>query len=914
MKKTLVRQLALLLLAAMLLGALASCDWWSGGNDDDNTTTTTTTTKPSSDDGGNTTVWTPPADEYTIPKEEGCNQLTFYWSNTLNIDLSTCDIWIWYDGANGQGYLMHECEYGAKVVVNVPEDVTEVGFIVRKNCSDPGGTSWGNANKDGDSDRFAVITGEDTYIYLKNGDTYQYCSNDGGKNLEVIKLFSLAGMTTYHTIKFFLTPNVKLKSYDDITVWDGDTQLTVTEVSTMGKKASSGVITVEEKLQLDKIYEVEIEGFGRCSVVPTDIFDSKEFAEEYHYDGDDLGAYIHGDSTTFKVWAPTAASVVLNLYTTGHEKETSHDIKMVRGEKGVWSASVEGVGHGTYYTYTVTTGVGTQVATDPYARAAGLNGDRSMVVDLDLTDPEGWGTTEFDSGINSYSEAFIWEVHVRDFSNKMGGKEEYRGTYLAFTESGLVNENGIPVGIDYLKELGITHVHLNPVYDYATVDESDRDSQFNWGYDPKNYNVPEGSYSTDPYNGEVRINEFKQMVQALHDAGIGVIMDVVYNHTYDKNSAFNKIVPYYYYRYTSTGANSSASGCGNDTASERYMFNKFMVDSVTYWISEYDLDGFRFDLMGLHDLQTMKDVEAAVHAVDPKAIIYGEGWTMGSTIDGSAQANQGNISKIEATNGAIGSVAVFNDAIRDGLRGGNNGGSTGYISGAASANANKVKFGILGGMQNCGTGWTVNNGMVINYMSAHDNNTLWDQLSITRSTASLSERLTMNRLGAAILFISKGTPFIQAGEEMLRSKPKYDADGNLVYNNGKLVYDENSYNSCDDTNNIRWDVLSADSDEYKMMQYYAGLAKMRKAYPILSDCSADVQVYDLDGGKMAVVMKTTDGREATVLINPTSFSYNYTLHGQWNLVATIDQAGAEVIETKTGNVEMTPKSIFVFVR
>ena len=217
--------------------------------------------------------------------------------------------------------------------------------------------------------------------------------------------------------------------------------------------------------------------------------------------------------------------------------------------------------------------------------------------------------------------------------------------------------------------LGVTHVHLLPVYDYATVDEANPDSAFNWGYDPKNYNVPEGSYSTDPYHGEVRVNEYKQMVQALHNAGIAVVMDVVYNHTYDANSSFNKIVPYYYYRYTATGANSSASGCGNDTASERKMFRKFMVDSVSYWAREYKLDGFRFDLMGLHDLETMQQVETAVHNINPKAIIYGEGWTMGSTIDGSAQANQTNISRIDQVEGAAGGISVFNDVIRDGLKG-----------------------------------------------------------------------------------------------------------------------------------------------------------------------------------------------------------------------------------------------------
>ena len=407
-------------------------------------------------------------------------------------------------------------------------------------------------------------------------------------------------------------------------------------------------------MDISKNYRVVIEGYGEKPVVPTKIFDSDYFIDNYTYDGDDLGAVINGNTTTFKVWAPTASKVVLNLFSAGNGGEAYKNVEMTKGDKGVWSHT-ENCGHGTYYTYSVTTSVGTQEAVDPYAKAAGLNGNRGMVVDLAKTNPTAWKQDNFSTGIDSYSDAIIWEVHVRDFSNKIASSQ-YKGKYLAFTEKGLVNEFGQPIGIDYLVELGITHVHLLPVYDYQTVDEANPDSQFNWGYDPKNYNVPEGSYSTNPYDGAVRIMEYKQMVQALHEAGIGVIMDVVYNHTYDANSSFNKIVPYYYYRYTATGANSSASGCGNDTASERYMFGKFMVDSVSYWIEEYDLDGFRFDLMGLHDLQTMQEVESAVHNVDPEALIYGEGWTMGSTITGEAQANQGNISKITATNNAIGTV------------------------------------------------------------------------------------------------------------------------------------------------------------------------------------------------------------------------------------------------------------------
>lgn len=307
--------------------------------------------------------------------------------------------------------------------------------------------------------------------------------------------------------------------------------MTILDISNMGKEVTSGIIEVEETLDISKNYRVVIEGYGEKAVVPTSIFDSEYFIENYTYDGDDLGAIINGDKTTFKVWAPTASKVVLNLFTSGHEGSAYKSVDMVKGDRGVWSYT-ESCGHGTYYTYTVTTSVGTQEAVDPYAKTAGLNGNRGMVVDLSRTNPEGWGEDNFATGIKTYSDAVIWEVHVRDFSNKIASSN-YKGKYLAFTERGLVNEFGQSIGVDYLVNLGITHVHLLPVYDYATVDEANPDSQFNWGYDPKNYNVPEGSYSTNPYDGEVRIKEYKQMVQALHAAGIGVVMDMVYNHTYD---------------------------------------------------------------------------------------------------------------------------------------------------------------------------------------------------------------------------------------------------------------------------------------------------------------------------------------------------------------------------------------------
>lgn len=839
-------------------------------------------------------VWTTPADEYTLPIEEGHNQLTFYWNH--NGSYENCDIWIWWGDKAGQGYVFHECEYGAKVVVNVPEGIEQVGFIVRKDCSEPGGSSWGNATKDYDQDRFAIIEGKETVIYLKSGDSSQYISQDGGKTLEMIKKLALAALVDEKKIAYRITPKEIISSPDQVKVYEGDREIAVTSISTLGRSASAGYIEVGESLDLTKNYRISIEGYGTKTVIPTTIFDTDYFAANYHYDGDDLGAIINGSGTTFKVWAPTASKVVLNLFTAGNGVDAYKSVDMVRGEKGVW-AHTEECGHGTYYTYTVTTAVGTQEAVDPYAKSAGVNGKRGMVVDLSRTNPTGWGNAALSSPISSYSEAIIWEVHVRDFSNKISSSN-YKGKYLAFTETGLVNEHGKSVGVDYLKELGITHVHLLPVYDYASVDETKPDTQFNWGYDPENYNVPEGSYSTDPYNGEVRIKEYKEMVKSLHDAGIGVIMDMVYNHTYDANSSLNKIVPYYYYRYTNTGVNSSASGCGNDTASERYMFGKFMVDSTSYWVKEYKLDGLRFDLMGLHDLETMQEIESAVHTINPNAIIYGEGWTMGATIDGSAQANQANISKITPTDNAIGSIAVFNDAIRDGLKGSVfEKTSKGYINGSSKATLSKVLFGIKGGV-GVGIGWSVENSMVINYMSAHDNNTLWDKLLLSNPNYSDEMRNDMNNLGAAILMISKGTPFWQAGEEMLRTKGG----------------DENSYKSSDAVNNIDWSMLAEGTIQYETMLYYKGLIEMRKAYPIFTDSSSTVTSEQIgDKGSVAITIEDGNGGKVLVIINPTETNFTYTLSGEWNLIADSKRASSSVLARESGDISVDYIGIRVYI-
>ena len=467
----------------------------------------------------------------------------------------------------------------------------------------------------------------------------------------------------------------------------------------------------------------------------------------------------------------------------------------------------------------------------------------------------------------------IWEVHVRDFSNKIAASR-YPGKYLAFTETGLANESGMPVGVDYLKRLGVTHVHLQPVYDFATVDESSGAPQFNWGYDPKNYNAPEGSYSTDPFHGEVRVNEFKRMVQALHENGLGVIMDVVYNHTYALDSCLNRTVPYYYYRFGYDGSPSNGSGCGNETASNRKMFRKYMVDSVRYWATEYKVDGFRFDLMALHDVETMQEIERAVHEVNPKALIYGEGWTGGtSSFNENFRASQANIRKITASGQGIGAVAVFNDAIRDGLKGSVfDPKDQGYANGKANkSNANKVIFGIQGGVKIPAISWSVNDAMVVNYVSSHDNSTLWDKLQAANPGASQEERLAMNRLCAATVLLSRGTPFFLAGEEMLRTKGG----------------DSNSYKSSDEVNNLDWSALTPDSDAAAMMEYYRGLIALRRARiadpgapcAFLTTVAPTAEV--LDNSVIAVTWKTEDAVLGYAVINPTGEALSFDLPEGW---------------------------------
>ncbi|MBQ9709061.1 MAG: type I pullulanase [Clostridia bacterium] len=857
----------------------------------------------------------PTEPEYDIERGEGQKKLTIYFYRAAGYD--NCDIWLWHAEAEGRGNLLYPCEYGAKMVILLPSTIDEVGFIIRTNCSEPGGTTWGTATKDGtDSDRSIALKGDETVIYTKAGDAKSYSSTDGGKTLKEIKYISIADMQTTKTIKYVLSSAMKFSNLSDYQLVDGDgNAVAIEKVSSLGATMSNGVITTVDELDLAKAYTLTLPELDPVSVVPNTYFNSDDFKENYNYDGE-LGVIFDGNVTTFKVWAPTASKVTLNLFENGATGEAYSKVVLTRGEKGVWEyATTENV-KGKYYTYNVVTSAGDQEAVDPYAKSAGLNGNRGMILDLDTTDPDGWKDEPYNNpAVTNYTDAVIWEVHVRDFSNKIASSK-YKGKFLAFTETGLTNEHGLPVGVDYLKELGITHVHLLPSYDYATVDEAKPDEKFNWGYDPKNYNVPEGSYSTDPTDGSVRVKEFKQMVQALHNEGISVVMDVVYNHTYDLNSSLNKIVPYYYYRYQVNGAPSNGSGCGNETASDRYMFRKFMLDSVKHWQEEMGVDGFRFDLMGLHDTVTMKAIEAQVHAYNPEAIIYGEGWTGGSTplTNGATLANIRNVNTSANKTG----VAMFNDVLRDAIKGSTNGNDTGFATGAQASVAGRIKFGVIGGTKMTSiasnpNGWYAYHPTnVINYCSAHDNLSLWDKICYAygEDSSTLDMRLKRNALAGAIVQTTLGIPFMQAGEEMLRAKKNLDG-----------TYNHNSYNSSDEVNNLKWD-FSANSPEYTMMQYYKGLIAFRKSSaalrsPVAQDRGTNViSMYSGNSGTL-LAFKATDiysGEQVFVIYNAGLSAANVTLpDGSWNLYVNGTTAGTVAIESGvTGSVTVTPVSCYVY--
>lgn len=633
------------------------------------------------------------------------------------------------------------------------------------------------------------------------------------------------------------------------------------------------------------------------------------------YSGNDLGASYSKKATTFKVWSPNAASVRVNIFEHGSDNEGDAGSIMSRAMSldkttGVWSVTINGDLLNKYYTYSVTHGKTTKETADVYAKACGVNGQRSMVVDLSTTNPDGWENDKHVL-VQNQTDASVWEISVADFSSSesSGVSEANRGKYLAFTEEG-TTVNGVQGAsstcVDYLKKLGVKYVQIMPFYDFGSVDESKNImDQYNWGYDPVNYNCPEGSYSTNPKKGEVRIKECKQMIQALHNAGIGVIMDVVYNHTYTSDSWFQRTVPNYYYRMNNDGTFSNGSGCSNDTASEHLMFRKYMIDSVTYWASEYHIDGFRFDLMGLHDVTTMNSIRTALDNLyadgsGSQILMYGEAWDMATNCDeGTVLASQKNLKQLSDRIGA------FDDTIRDAIKG-STGGTDGAFVQEGSRRAN-LKTGIAG-QSDTTTGWANVPSQCVTYASCHDNLCLYDKLvgSVYGADGKYRKRyedlVAMNKLSAAIVITSQGIPFSLGGEEFCRSK-----DG-----------DENSYASSRKENMLDWENVDLYSD---VIEYYRGLYKIRDAFAAFSDSTAETAnsltyLSDVPKGVTGYTINNTESgkwNQMCVIFNGSDSAQNVTAKGDWVVLADNKTAGLRNIKNVTNSVKVEAHSAVIMV-
>lgn len=532
----------------------------------------------------------------------------------------------------------------------------------------------------------------------------------------------------------------------------------------------------------------------------------------------DLGVTYTPESTTFKLWSPAADAARVRLYNSDAvDEKPLKEVKMKEVD-GAWTATREMDLEGMYYTFQIKQGGNwNPEATDPYARAAGTNGLRGQVVDLSKTNPDGWENDKRPA-LAAPTDAVLYELHIRDASIEPRSGITAKGKFIGLTEHGTVTPQGDATGLDHILELGVTHVHLLPSFDFMSVDESrPNDPQFNWGYDPQNYNVPEGSYATDASDGRVRIREFKELVKTFHDAGLRVIMDVVYNHTgRSEDSHFQHLIPDYFYRFNEDGTMSNASACGNEIASDRPMVRKYIRESVEYWVNEYHVDGFRFDLMGIHDIPTMNEISQSLHAIDPTILVYGEGWKAGdSPLPDSVLALKANTPELIQ-------IAAFSDDIRDGMKG-----SVfvhdeqGFVSGAKGKDMS-IRFGIVGSTDHpqvdydsvnySNAPWAKEPAQTINYASCHDNHTLWDRLKISNPTDPPSRREQMHRLALSIVLTSQGIPFLHAGTEMCRTK------------NGE----ENSYKSGDGINAIRYNGKRAHKVTYN---YVRGLIALRKAHP-----------------------------------------------------------------------------------
>ncbi|PHF36223.1 type I pullulanase [Bacillus pseudomycoides] len=775
-------------------------------------------------------------------------------------------LWMWAENASGRSYeFTGEDEFGKYAKVKIDGNYNRVGFIVRTNeWEKDGGDRWIENIKDGRAE-----------VWVLSGDDKVYDSKPSSE-------FSIQKATIDSFNEITITTNAPFNIKEKKIEIEGVNIEKVSPYDTNNGDSTNKVkIITEKNLDLKKTYKIKMGNSIEANTEIGKVIRSEEFDHLFYYDGNDLGNIYTPQETKFRLWAPTASEAKLVTYKKWND-EKGTEISMDQGKKGTWTAKLTGNQKGLFYTYKVKIGDKWTEAVDPYVRAASVNGDKGAVVDLKETNPKNWKGNKKPKFKNP-EDAIIYELQVRDLSIQPESGIKNKGKYLGVTEKGTRGPEGVKTGLDHIKDLGVTHVQFLPIFDYASVNEENlNEPQYNWGYDPKNYNVPEGSYSTNPYEPTVRITELKQMIQTLHDNNLRVVMDVVYNHMYNAaESNFHKLVPGYYYRYNEDGSLANGTGVGNDTASERKMMRKFMIDSVVYWAKEYNLDGFRFDLMGIHDVETMNAIRKAVNQIDPSIILHGEGWDLNTPLAPELKANQKNAEKMKG-------IAHFNDDIRDGLKGSVFGDKdNGFVNGKQNMEE-RIKKGITAGIDYDRKVYTYQDPeQVLTYVEAHDNHTLWDKLELTNPGDSEEVRKQMHKLSSSIILTSQGVPFLHAGQEFMRTK----------------YGDHNSYKSPDSINQMDW-VRRAAFD--KEVDYMKGLIELRNNYSAFRmttaeqikkhlafiDAPKNVVAYTIDGKANGnkneyFVVAHNANREAVEITLPSK--------GPWKVLVDGECAGSKVL-------------------
>lgn len=846
--------------------------------------------------GDEHTYTSPPDGEYRdFPAFERVKVKLHYFRYDGNYE--GWNLWTWPEGKGGKRIdFTAEDDFGkvAEFELENPEGMTKAGFIVRKSMQ---GDDWAvkefgdrfitKFDDMGNAEVWIVQGTERIYYnpaYIEKDPKIVNASMDTFNQITLETNFPFEWRAWESIIKI---DNAKIK---EVVPFDGDEEKDFTN--------KVRVIT-EDKLDFRQSYKISAVSFGEAVVKIGNIVRSEEFDDAFYYDGK-LGNQYTKKHTAFRVWAPTASEASIVLYDSWND-QTAEEISLERGEKGTWSTILKGDQNGLIYNYRVKIGEEWTEATDPYVRAVTVNGDRGVVMDMDSTDPKKWNKQK--PKLKNPEDSIIYEVHVRDLSMHEDSGIKHKGKYLGAAEKGTTNSTGEKTGLNHIKDLGVTHVQFLPVYDYRTVDETKLDQpQYNWGYDPKNYNVPEGSYSTDPYNPSARITELKTMIQEYHNEQLRVVMDVVYNHVFAVNeSSFHKLVPGYFFRYNEDGTLANGTGVGNDTASERKMVQKFIIDSVAYWAEEYNLDGFRFDLMGIHDTQTMNKVRKALNKIDPSIIMIGEGWDLNTPLAAERKANQKNAEDMPG-------IGHFNDGIRDGLKGSVfDERDKGFVNGKQGLES-FVQQGIAAGLEYPATMATYKDPeQVVTYAEAHDNHTLWDKLELTNPDASEESKKKMHKLASSIILTSQGVSFVHAGQEFMRTK----------------YGDHNSYKSPDSVNQLDWDRRTEFSRE---VDYFKGLIKLRKHYKSFrmttaEDIQSKLEFIDAPDNTVAYRLDAKGlkdrAKEIVVIHNANTEPVKISLpaNSPWHLLADGKQAGLgtlKIYQSKT--IEVPAQTSFILKR